>query len=131
MADNIILLDTSVLIDFYRKTNKANSFFYRLSAEYQYFGISIVTKYEILVGSKPMNRTFWEQFLQNFQTFDFDNNCCLEAVRIRADLKQKNKMIEIPDLFIGATAKFHNLTLATLNKKHFDRISELDLVTVI
>jgi tRNA(fMet)-specific endonuclease VapC len=131
MADNVILLDTSVLIDFYRKTNKANSFFYQLSSEYRHFGISIVTKYEILVGAKPTNRAFWELFLQNFQTFDFDNNCCLEAVRIHADLKQKNKMIEIPDSFIGAIAKFHNLTLATLNKKHFNRISDLDLITVV
>lgn len=128
MANELILLDTSVLIDFYRKTNKANSFFYQLSNDYQDFGISVVTKYEILIGAKPDKKAFWNQFLQNFQVFDFDDNCCVEATNIHADLKQRNQLIEIPDLFIGATAKYHNLKLATLNIKHFKRISGLQLI---
>lgn len=39
-----------------------------------------------------------------------------------------NELIEIPDLFIGATAKYHNLKLATLNTKYFKPISGLQLI---
>jgi len=34
----------------------------------------------------------------------------------------------MPDLFISATAKAHNLKIATLNVKHFNRIHGLNLV---
>jgi predicted nucleic acid-binding protein len=39
-------------------------------------------------------------------------------------------MIEIPDMLIGATAKANNLKLATLNKKHFERIKNLEIITI-
>jgi tRNA(fMet)-specific endonuclease VapC len=45
-------------------------------------------------------------------------------------LKQKSKLIEIPDLFIGATAKAHSLKLATLNERHFSRIEGLELISI-
>ncbi|WP_205569540.1 type II toxin-antitoxin system VapC family toxin [Arachidicoccus soli] len=44
---------------------------------------------------------------------------------INATLKKKRKQIDIADLFIAATAVIHNLSIATLNKKHFERIDEL------
>lgn len=51
-----------------------------------------------------------------------------EAVEIYKDLKKRNKLIEIADLLIGATAKANQLKLATLNKKHFERIDGLKLL---
>lgn len=37
-------------------------------------------------------------------------------------------MIDIADLFIGATALTHNLPIATLNIKHFNRIKGLEII---
>ena len=37
-------------------------------------------------------------------------------------------MIDLADLLIGATAITHGLTLATLNKKHFERIKKIELI---
>jgi len=36
--------------------------------------------------------------------------------------------MNLEDLFIAATAKNQNLSIATLNKKHFDRIDGLTIV---
>lgn len=44
MADKIVLLDTSVLIDFYRKTNKANTEWVMLIDKGYEFAISTITK---------------------------------------------------------------------------------------
>jgi len=44
-------------------------------------------------------------------------------------LKSKNKLIELSDLLIGATAKAYNLKVATLNVKHFENIDGIDLIT--
>lgn len=74
------MVDTSVLIDFYRKTDKSNS----ASADI--------------------------------------------AVNINMNLKRKRKLIDIADLFIAATAIAYDLPLATLNRKHFERIEHLNII---
>jgi tRNA(fMet)-specific endonuclease VapC len=43
-------------------------------------------------------------------------------------LKQKRKQIDLADLFIAATAVAYELSLATLNRKHFDRIDTLTII---
>ncbi|WP_418884486.1 type II toxin-antitoxin system VapC family toxin [Cognataquiflexum rubidum] len=47
------------------------------------------------------------------------------AIEVYASLKKQNKLIDLADLLIGATAKNHRIPLATLNKKHFQRIEGL------
>ncbi|MBO9618779.1 MAG: type II toxin-antitoxin system VapC family toxin [Niabella sp.] len=58
----------------------------------------------------------------------FDKFVAKVAVDINKELKRKRKLIDIADLFIAATALANNLPLATLNKKHFDRIDNLDII---
>jgi len=43
-------------------------------------------------------------------------------------LKAKNKLIDAPDILIAGTAMRNNLPLATLNRKHFERINGLEMV---
>ncbi len=38
-------------------------------------------------------------------------------------------VIEMRDIFIGATAVVYDMPLATLNKEHFERIEKLQLIT--
>jgi predicted nucleic acid-binding protein len=44
-------------------------------------------------------------------------------------LKRDRKQIDIPDLFIAASALSNNIKLATLNSKHFSRILGFEIVT--
>ena len=50
------------------------------------------------------------------------------AVKIFKQLKHENKLIEIPDILIGSTAIVNKIKLATLNRKHFERIEGLDII---
>jgi len=129
MADEVICLDTSVLIDYFRKTKKKNSFLLELTQQYSSFAVSIVTKFEILIGSNQKQEEFWEVFFQNTLVLPFDDKSNEEAVNIFKELKRAGNLIDIPDLFIGATAKAYNLKLATLNEKDFVRIDGLELLT--
>lgn len=51
MADKIVLVDTSVLIDLFRKTDKSNSFLVSLVRQGYNYCISSVTEYEIYTGA--------------------------------------------------------------------------------
>lgn len=130
MESKLICLDTSVLIDYFRKTKKSNSFLYKLTEQYSLFAVSIITQYEIYVGSNEGQDIFWDQFFESITVLPFDAKANEEAIRIYRELKQKSKLIEIPDLLIGATAKAHSLKLATLNERHFSRIEGLELISI-
>jgi tRNA(fMet)-specific endonuclease VapC len=59
MAGELILLDTSVLIDYYRKTDESNSVLMGLLDKGYRFAISVVTKYEICAGATDSQQSFW------------------------------------------------------------------------
>jgi len=128
MADNIILIDTSILIDYFRKSDKANSKLISLVKSGYNFQISSVTEYEIFAGATIMQKNFWLELLENIVVLPFDKIAASVAVEINANLKLKRKQIAIADLFIAATAISNNIPIATLNLKHFERIDDLQIV---
>jgi len=129
MEDEVVCLDSSILIDYFRKKNKKNTFFYQLANRYSTFSVSIITEFEILCGSTPDQHSFWKEFFQNVEILPFDDKPNREAVKIFRELKKEGNLIDIPDLFIGATARAHDLKLATLNTRDFSRISGLEIIT--
>jgi len=128
MADKIILVDTSILIDLFRKTDKNNSALISLVRQGYTYCISAITEYEIYTGAALGQIEFWDNFLQKTEVLPFDKAVAKVAVEINRELKRKRKLIAIPDLFIAATAMANNLPFATLNKKHFDRIDKLNII---
>ncbi len=128
METELICIDTSILIDFYRKKDKTKSFFYELTKTYRLFAISVITEYEILIGNEAAKDNFWEQFLDRVTILPFDRIANQAAVKIFRQLKADNKLIEIPDILIGVTALANNMKMATLNKKHFERIKGLTVI---
>ena len=128
MAEKIILVDTSILIDYYRKTDKENSVWIQLVRLGYDFVISSVTKYEIYSGATQTQLDFWNEILKLIEVISFDEFTADTAVKIAFELKRKRKQIDIADLFIAATAVSMHLPLATLNRKHFERIDELKMI---
>lgn len=47
MEESLICLDTSVLIDYFRKVKKENSYLYQISEQYDRFAVSAITKYSV------------------------------------------------------------------------------------
>jgi predicted nucleic acid-binding protein len=123
-----LLIDTSILIDHLRKPQKDKTIFYQLTFHYDYL-ISSITEFEFSVGSTPRNRQYTKELLTKIPVLPFDSACVETATEIYRDLKTKNQLISLPDIFIAATAITHDLRLLTLNRKHFERIENLKLYT--
>jgi tRNA(fMet)-specific endonuclease VapC len=128
MENKIVLVDTSILIDLFRKTDKSNSALIALVRNGYTYSISAVTEYEIYCGASLIQTNFWDDFLRKTDVLLFDKKVARIAVEINIDLKRKSKQISIPDLFIAATAIANNLLFATLNKKHFSRVEGLTMI---
>ena len=126
----MILLDTSILIDFYRKSNKENSHLLKLNSIYDIVFVSQITFFEIYIGANIDQKKFWDNVFNQITVLDFNYKAASSAIQIYKQLKAQNKIIETADIFIAATAIANNLSLATLNLKHFNRIENLNLVNL-
>jgi tRNA(fMet)-specific endonuclease VapC len=51
-----------------------------------------------------------------------------QAAIIFQKLRSENQIIEFRDIFIGASSISNNLPILTLNKKHFSRIKNLEVL---
>ena len=97
-------------------------------------GISIVSLGEIhegLLGARDRDQA--ERDLQYFLDeivgiVPLDPQICRIFAAERRRLRAEGRRIEDLDIFIGATAIRHNLTLLTNNRRHFERMRGLDIV---
>jgi len=129
MADKKIMIDSTILIDYFRKTDKSKSKLVELSMKYDKIYISTVTEFEVINGASHTQLDFWNNMLKGFTILDFDSKAARQAAIIVQQLKTKRKSIDKPDLFIASTAVSHGLTLDTANKKHFEFIDSLNLLS--
>ena len=128
MADKTLMVDSTVLIDYFRKTDKNNSRLVKHFKNYSKLFISSVTEFEVINGASTEHAQFWEQMLSRFVILDFDSKAAQKAASIVRQLKKVRRTIDKPDLFIAATALTNGLTLDTTNTKHFIHIEGLDLL---
>lgn len=131
MADHIVMVDTSILIDYFRKKDKSKTRLFELSHKFKNLCISSITEFEIYTGANNEQLEFWKTILANFVVFPFDSDAALVAANIKNKLKALRKTIDNADLFIASIAVTHNLSFDTLNYKHFENIANLKLLKAI
>lgn len=121
-----VLIDTSILIDHLRRSNKDRTVFFRAARRGE-CAVSAITEFEFRVGSTTANRDFVAALLELTPVLPFDSACVRVATDIYRDLRAGNRLIALPDLFIAATAIAYHLPLLTLNLAHFERVNGLTL----
>jgi len=129
MADKKLMIDTSILIDYFRKKDKSKSRLVSHFREYDKIFISTITEFEIFNGASEAHKEFWETLLASLIVLDFNRVAARQSAKTIVQLKSKRKTIDKPDLFIAATAIAYGLRLDTLNTKHFIDIENLNLLT--
>ena len=128
MEQEVILLDTSVLIDYFRKKDKDKSYLFKISGVNKRFVVSTITQFEIYTGAPKDQIKIWDDFFRTVTILPLISEIALIAAQVNIELRKTNKQIDLADLFIAATAIYNDFPCATLNKKHFERINDLQLV---
>jgi len=65
---------------------------------------------------------------REIEVIAFDKIQAYKASKIFQDFKKSNTLVEFRDILISSCAISQNIYLATLNKKHFERIKDLSLI---
>lgn len=102
----------------------------------QGIGLSVISLAELYDGILgDANRQRAERVLQAFlvhieEIAPLDEAVCRIFAVERRRLRSDGNRLEDLDLLIGATAIRHNLTLLTNNRRHFERMRELNIISV-
>jgi methylmalonyl-CoA mutase cobalamin-binding domain/chain len=91
----MILLDSSILIELFRKKDKTQTLFYKLAQNSTDLCISSITHYEIGIGNRKSHNEYWESLCKNLRVIPFDKACSETAVTIYLELLKANKMIDV------------------------------------
>ncbi len=94
--------------------------------------ISLAELYEGVYYSRDpeASASALERFLQIVQVLPIDEAACRIFARERGRLRVAGTHIGDLDLLIGATALRHDLTLLTNNRRHFERLEGLGIISM-
>lgn len=124
-----LLIDTSIVIEHLRKSDKSRSILFNIPENVSLF-VSSVTLFELQAGATDQTKhKDITRVLKGIAVLPFDAASAVEAGNIFQKLNSSNKRIEIRDLFIAAVAKANALPLLTLNVKHFERVPGLNIAS--
>lgn len=123
-----ILLDTSILIDFIRRNNKENTLLVRFTKEGYRLYVSILTHTEVYAGKSVWEKTVVrqeaEKLFSGMEIIPLEKEISTKAGEIKAF-----NTTTLADAVIAATALVHDVELATLNVKDFEKIKGIRLFT--
>lgn len=93
--------------------------------------ISVAELFEGVLNSRNPERDEMalKDFLNPFPIIDLDIPICRTFGMERARLRGAGTLIPDMDLLIGATAIHRNLTLLSNNRRHFERLSGLRIIS--
>ena len=125
---SLVMLDASIPIDHFRARNKEGTFYTRIIREYDIRLVSVVAKLEVLYGASSESVEYWDAVFATMTVVPFTDAMVKKSHEIVLDLKRKSLLIDMEDIMIAATALALKIPLATLNRKHFNRIDGLILI---
>jgi tRNA(fMet)-specific endonuclease VapC len=128
------LLDTDWVIDHLRGVERVSKRLEELAP--QGLALSIVSLAELYEGvyysrNPPRSEEVLKRFLNpELTVLGVDEEICQIFGKERGRLRQEGRSIGDLDLFIAATCRRHNLTLLTNNRRHFELVDGLTLISV-
>ena len=95
--------------------------------------ISLAELYErIYYSTNPVgNEKALNDFLSGISTLGIEDEVCKVFGKERGRLRQEKKMIGDFDLLIASTCLHHRLTLMTNNRRHYEAVEGLNILSLL
>ncbi len=118
-----LIVDTDILIDYFRNHADAVTF---LEADPQRVRLSVITVAELYQGVfEGHERRALETLLEKLSLLPVTPEIAEQAGLWSRDYYRSHRLA-LTDCLIAATSKVHGLRLATLNRKHYPMLSEVE-----
>jgi tRNA(fMet)-specific endonuclease VapC len=127
-----MLLDTNIVGYFFRNDTRARLYERHLTGQQRFISFATVAElyqWTLLRTFSPANKKRLLEHIDTHVVISFDDQLAWTWARIKAASVQTGKSISPNDAWIAATAIRHNLPLITHNRRHFEGISGLLLIS--
>lgn len=126
-----MILDTSFIIDLMKNNGNALEKAKELERSSLPVRATAISVFELWQGLEDIQnekkREKIELFLSSMGLLSFDVYSAKKAGTLYAELERKGETIEPEDCMIAGIALFHDETILTRNKKHFEKIKNLKI----
>ncbi len=130
MPDELLIIDTDVLIDYSRGIEKAKSSIIELENDYR-LAVSVITQLELMVGCEnKQDFRLLKTFLEGFEVIPLNSMISDKAVVLFEQYRLSHGVM-IPDMLIASTAIILDVPLISKNRKDFRFIKELKIKNYI
>ena len=132
-SDLRYLVDSDWAIDYMHRREPVTS---RLSEfVHSGLGLSIVSLAELHEGefrstNPEREARLLREFLLGVEVIPLDDATCRIFARERSRLRESGNLIGDMDILIGATALRYGMTLLSNNRRHFERLDGLTIISV-
>ncbi|MBA2737143.1 MAG: type II toxin-antitoxin system VapC family toxin [Pyrinomonadaceae bacterium] len=127
-----LLIDTDVLSFTYKKDSRST--LYESYLKENFLIISFMTLAELNLwtlrnnwGEKRKNNL--AEFLKDYLVIYADEKLCEIWAEIKSDAHRKGRPIETADAWVAAVALMFNIPLVTNNRKHFENVGNLQIIS--
>lgn len=129
---NNVLVDTNIVSYTFKRDTRHIS--YRPHLAGNFLAISFMTLAELdawadLHSWSSQRREDLAVFLSNYLVIDSDRELCRTWAAIRHQAYRNGRKIDTSDAWIAATALLYQIPLVSHNRKHFDWITGLQLIS--
>ena len=118
------MIDTDVLIEYLRGSDRAAKFLEGLEGALIISAISVAELFSGVKGSEEMDAL--DQFMQAFQTIPIDDRLARQAGLIRQEYHPSHG-VGLADALIAATALEEGAELFTFNRRHYPMVKDVSL----
>ncbi len=123
----LVAVDTDLVIDFLRGRGEGVGLVRMLLVERR-LRLTAVTGFELRVGTDFLARRADILRLLRSRTVPLDGASALRGGEVAAELRDRGEPIGFADCLQAGICLRNHLPLATRNRRHFERISQLQLV---
>jgi len=127
----MVCLETTFLVDFFRGNKNAIEKYTEIKESNESIRVAVPSITEIISGAslnvKNEEKERAIEFFSNLEILELNKESAIIAGEIEAGLILSGETIGIIDIMIGAICLSNNETLLTRNKKHFEKIKNLEI----
>jgi len=131
-----VIVDTDVIIDYLKRRPDpdAKQLFLAVKTKKLTVYMTLITVFELYRGArlspKPERSLEEVKTLQSYiNVLPFNEKTAEIASEICVSLEKRGEPLEIRDIFISASARMYGIPLTTRNVMHFERISDVEVIT--
>jgi len=128
------LIDTDWIVGHFRGEERVTKKLEQLAHEGMAISIiALAELYEGIYHSKDpvKDQQLFEEFLApDLEVLTNNQEICKIFGKERGRLRKKGELIDNFDLMIASTALHYSLTVLTNNRKHFERIEGLEIISI-